>query len=699
MLRRAFVLAVAAGLLPTPLSAAASDWPTPSGANGTGFVADAPAAKVHSLRWSTKISDLPSAVYPMSPLLAYRGKVFVNGAATNSVIALDAATGEVVWRFSPDPRATGAFGGYPNPNEPFIADGIYYTSANNGFLYALDPQSGKKIWSYRVTGTDYNKAIAKVEVCQGRVFVDTLGGIGSQGQDNLFAVDAKTGKKLWGTYAGAPDWPGDGVYPDFPSNPTAADLAKLGRSTRRFEARPGVACFRNRVYYFAEDGILRVLDAANGIRVGAYDVLHHGMDLGFAVDGATGIVDPVTGDLVKNSLNNRMVRLLDEKLETVCGGQVCDDPEEEQEKVHEGWRHPYGDCAESEFVCGIATASRGDVVETHSPPLCGTGTPPTSNCRADGILGGAVFSGGVALADWGGGKRVVYSASHDGFLYAMDFDDPIGDDGEPSEFKVPFDPIPAGLRSHYTRNDGCAVASRCRNGPWEQRASNVSGPAVAGEVVYIAASMAHKMYGFNWMTGAKVFEYEVKWDKTSQYPPFGDTKPAPFVDLDELVQTTPAHDGRNVYFAANNGVVYAFSTQESIARPRRNLAILGSGVVPFIPKWTEALGAFDYVWTPQGDWYNPGYTSKNSLTAQQAPPGFADATTPFGYKGVQQQRIGRLALLLLLAAAAVVLARRAQALAPASAPLSLDLPPLLGRAETLVESLEESEDLRRRHDL
>ncbi|MEO7804100.1 MAG: hypothetical protein ABIS18_06870, partial [Actinomycetota bacterium] len=137
-----------------------------------------------------------------------------------------------------------------------------------------------------------------------------------------------------------------------------------------------------------------------------------------------------------------------------------------------------------------------------------------------------------------------------------------------------------------------------------------------------------------WKSGKKVWEFEVKWDSKSQYPPFGDTKPERFIDIDLLVQTQPAHDGKNLYFAANNGVVYAVATQENIAKPRKNLAILGSGIVPFIPKWTEALGAFDYVWTPEGDWYNPGYSSPNSITANQAPPGFTESTTPFGYKGV-----------------------------------------------------------------
>lgn len=634
-------------------AASATDWITDQGPDGSGYI-PAPRPITHSLRWSTKLSDLPSGIFPLSPLLTFDNKVYVNGAGTNSVLALDARTGEVVWRFAPDPRKSGAFGGYPNANQPQIANGIYYTTANNGFLYALDAKTGHKVWSFQVTGTEYNKTIARVAVCGGRVFFDSLGGVPDKGQKNVYAVDARTGKLAWSTYAGAPHFPGDGAWPDFPHNPNADDLANLGRSTRRFEARPGLACSKNRVQVYGEDGVLRLLDAGSGQVRGEYDVLHSDMDLGYAVDGAVGLTDPVTGDFLRASLNNRLVRLVPSAMETVCGGKVCGDLQQEELKVAPGWRHPYGDCADTKIKCGVVSVGRGDVLPTYT------------KTRNDGVVGGAIFSAGMAIAPVGN-HRIVYSANHDGYLYAMDFDNPIVD-GQPSQFKVPFDTIPDSIRDApyslrrdgenlYESNDGshCAKASNCTNGPWEHRASNVSSPLVAGSVVYVAASMAHKMLGFDATTGQKVFEFEVKWDDTAQYPPFGDVKPKPLVDLDLLVQTTPAHDGKNLYFAANNGVVYCISTQEVISKPRKNLAILGSGIVPFIPKWQEQLGAFDYVWTPQGDWYNPGYTSPDSITSKQAPPGFTDSSLPFGYKGASRGP-GAMVPWLLIAGAMVLVA-------------------------------------------
>ncbi|HVE76772.1 MAG TPA: PQQ-binding-like beta-propeller repeat protein [Actinomycetota bacterium] len=665
--------------------AGADDWPEDVGPNGTHFI-EAPVPKTHSLRWTTRISDLPSGTFFITPLIVYDKKVIVNGSSTNSVVALHTNTGEVAWRFQPDPRKTGTFGGYPHPQQSMVENGIYYTGASNGILYALDAKTGQKRWSFQVTENDYNVSTGRVAVCDGRVFFETIGAVPSKGQHNVFALDARTGRRLWSTYAGAPDWPGEGVWPDFPANAKSPDLAALARNTRRFEARGGMVCFGNRAHHLGEDGILRLLDVETGELRGAYNVQHAG-DLGFQVDGTVGITDPQTGAIMRGSLNNRLLRLLpSQEIEKVCGGKVCADEQQEQLKIHPGWRHPYGDCSAT-HDCGVVSIARGDVVPTYT------------ESRNDGVLGGSVFAAGFGIAPWENGKRVVYAGNHDGHLYAMDFDDPINDQGEPSVFKAEMDRIPESLRDGkvsqrrdgknlYTSRDAssCAVATRCQNGPWEHRASNVSSPLIAGGVVYISGSFAHKMYGFDWKTGERVWEYEVKWDDKAQYPPFGDTKSQPFTDLDELVQGTPAHDGRNLYFTANNGTVYAISLQETIARPRKNLAVLGSGVVPFIPKWKEQIGAFDYVWTPERDWYNPGYTSPNSTTAKQGVPAVPEGQTPLGYRGAESNALVTWPILLIAFLVAAMTWMRQKA--PARSAIALDKPLLLGRPATLVESLD-----------
>src|SRR5437870_856015 len=43
--------------------------------------------------WITKISDLPSGVFPMSGEIVAEGKVILGGASTNTILALDQDTG------------------------------------------------------------------------------------------------------------------------------------------------------------------------------------------------------------------------------------------------------------------------------------------------------------------------------------------------------------------------------------------------------------------------------------------------------------------------------------------------------------------------------------------------------------------------------------------------------------------------------
>ena len=105
------------------------------------------------------------------------------------------------------------------------------------------------------------------------------------------------------------------------------------------------------------------------------------------------------------------------------------------------------------------------------------------------------------------------------------------------------------------------------------------------------------------------------------------------------------------------------------------------------------------MWTPQGDWYHPSYTSTDSLTAKQAPVGFPGSTTPFGYKAANSSRTdipwGTLIAAVLLLAFTV---QRSFGSTKAD-PLSLAAPLLLGSKGTMIESLEKASELRGRHGL
>jgi putative pyrroloquinoline-quinone-binding quinoprotein len=147
---------------------------------------------------------------------------------------------------------------------------------------------------------------------------------------------------------------------------------------------------------------------------------------------------------------------------------------------------------------------------------------------------------------------------------------------------------------------------RGEGGPWDYNQNALSGTVLGGNVLYVP-TWDNKITGYDVRSvrgggiPKKVWEYQVNWDTTFKYPPFGDTFAKPFADIDNKIFSSPALLGGHLYLAANDGRIYSFNLMHKV-KTVKNLVILGSGMVPFIPKWKDKLGAFDRVWTP-ADWY------------------------------------------------------------------------------------------------
>jgi eukaryotic-like serine/threonine-protein kinase len=102
--------------------------------------------------------------------------------------ALNLKSGKLLWK-------------YLTPNvihsTPAISDGILYFGCWNSKVYALDAQSGSKIWDYQAgTDTIYNYMAG---IQSSPSVVDSMVFIGSR-DANVYAIHAKTGRKLWSTY-------------------------------------------------------------------------------------------------------------------------------------------------------------------------------------------------------------------------------------------------------------------------------------------------------------------------------------------------------------------------------------------------------------------------------------------------------------------------------------------------------------------
>ena len=576
------------------------------------------------LEWVTKISDLPSGVWLEGGLVVVDGILYVSGGATNSFLALDIETGLPVWRFAPDQRTDGATGAYPGSNAPVVKNGIVYVTFSNGWMYALNAKTGRKIWSYQAKdgyrgpppegiddgrcagekcgrgdddfdpihpGVRYPKIHGATTFCESKVFFMTLSGW-------VYGLDGQTGRLLWKRYADAPEFPGELIWWEYPVGGALKEENKsAGSSTRRFEAVPGVACVNGEVQVAGSDGHLRYLDPATGkdstqgADVGPeFDrtedfggglqgpgVVNACAAAGWNCDIAIDLVVPPLGapgggDYIVSTLDSRIIRLRWDTHEAV-------------------WKRVYSAPLPLEFEVGESSDFLLELPHGEQ-----------------GFIAQAVVGGPMALDPDVAGKGadpILYAATQDGRVYVL----ALNRNGENppclrQEGASGFHPcLLARFGVQPNTEPETPYTRRGEGGPWDFNQHALSGLVLGGDVLYVP-TWDNKITGLDVRDPAnpkKVWEHEIKWDTTFAYPPFGNKEPKPYADIDGKIFSSPALLGGHLYLAANDGSIYSFNLHEPV-KTVRNLVILGSGNVPFIPDWKDRLGAFDNVWTP-ADWY------------------------------------------------------------------------------------------------
>lgn len=130
--------------------------------------------------------------YASSPVMD-KGVVYIQDLGSN-VQAIDQATGEVLWTKSYEEATLG-------PNGVTVADGRVY-GATGTAAFALDQKTGKELWSVPLALKPQEGINIAPGYDDGRVYVSTTpvnagslyqgGAVGT-----LWALDGKTGKKLW----------------------------------------------------------------------------------------------------------------------------------------------------------------------------------------------------------------------------------------------------------------------------------------------------------------------------------------------------------------------------------------------------------------------------------------------------------------------------------------------------------------------
>ena len=150
-------------------------------------------------------------VHESAPIVN-NGVMFVS-TPNNQVIAIDAKTGNVLWRYR-RPRPPGAL--VPHDTSRGVAlygDKVYF-AAGEAVLVALDAKTGREVWTTDVADnkSGYYISLAPL-IAGGKVMVGASGGeFGIRGF--VAALDPETGKEQWRTYTiPAPGEPGSETWP------------------------------------------------------------------------------------------------------------------------------------------------------------------------------------------------------------------------------------------------------------------------------------------------------------------------------------------------------------------------------------------------------------------------------------------------------------------------------------------------------
>ena len=147
-----------------------------------------------------------------APPIVSGGVMFV-ATPNNQVLAIDARTGALLWRYRRTPPED-AIVLHRTSRGVALLGGKVFFAAGEAVLVALDAKTGKEVWTTTVAEnkSGYYMSLAPL-VADGKVLVGTSGGeLGVRGF--VAAFDPNTGKELWRTYTvPAPGEPGSETWP------------------------------------------------------------------------------------------------------------------------------------------------------------------------------------------------------------------------------------------------------------------------------------------------------------------------------------------------------------------------------------------------------------------------------------------------------------------------------------------------------
>ena len=146
--------------------------------------------KTLTLKWAWNMNE--GGASQVTPIV-HAGVMFLSN-TSNTVQALDARTGELIWENRIGPVSKIAYGG---TRSLAIYHDKVYVATTDAVIHALDARTGKIVWE-RTLGNPNNSNTGGVMVMRGKVLTG-LTGCDNYSENNCYisAFDADTGKRDW----------------------------------------------------------------------------------------------------------------------------------------------------------------------------------------------------------------------------------------------------------------------------------------------------------------------------------------------------------------------------------------------------------------------------------------------------------------------------------------------------------------------
>ena len=217
-----YLLPVAFGaLFGLAASAGAQNWPVYGGdAGNTRFSQSTQinAANVSKLKvdWVLQLGSLRSQ--ESTPILVGDTLYVTSSFGPKNLFAVDAKTGTVKWRYSPEvPKGIDQFACCDVNNRGVAyANGKIFVGRLDANVVALDAATGKELWKTVVTDYTQGSVITSPPTLVKNLVITGYGGGEYGARGSLVALDQNTGKEVWRTYTvpgagekGSETWKGD----------------------------------------------------------------------------------------------------------------------------------------------------------------------------------------------------------------------------------------------------------------------------------------------------------------------------------------------------------------------------------------------------------------------------------------------------------------------------------------------------------